>query len=55
MTIGTGQHGLMELSEEAADYLKRKKCRVALLPTGEAIQSWNQVKGEHIGLFHVTC
>jgi len=55
LIVGTGQQGLVELSEEAADYFKRKKCQVELLPTGEAIPSWNQAKGAHIGLFHVTC
>ncbi len=55
LIIGTGQQGLLELSEETADYLEKKKCRVFLLPTGEAIQSWNRTQGASIGLFHVTC
>ena len=55
LIIGTGQQGLSALSEEAADYLAKKECQVSLLPTGEAIQSWNRTQGARIGLFHVTC
>jgi len=55
LIIGAGQNGLIELSEEAADYLRRKECRVELLPTPEAIKAWNKAMGAVIGLFHVTC
>ncbi len=54
--IGTGQEGNVRLSEEAADYFKRKRCDVQLLPTPEAIRVWNAADdGAVIGLFHVTC
>ena len=53
--IGTGQYGNVRLSEEAADYFKRKQCQVELLPTPEAIRAWNEAEGTVIGLFHVTC
>jgi hypothetical protein len=53
--LGTGQYGMVKLSEEAADYLKHKGCRVTSLPTPEAVQAWNQAKGAVIGLFHITC
>jgi hypothetical protein len=55
LVVGTGQYGLVELSEEANDYFKRKGCRVELLPTPEAIRAWNEAEGAVIGLFHVTC
>ena len=55
LVIGAGQQGMVKLSNEAAEYLKRKKCRVELLPTREAIQVWNEAEGAVIGLFHVTC
>jgi len=55
LMIGTGQYGNVRLSEEAADYFKRKQCQVELLPTPEAIQAWNEAEGTVIGLFHVTC
>ena len=55
LIVGTGQYGLVELSEEAADYFKRHKCHVESSPTPEAIQAWNKAEGAVIGLFHVTC
>ena len=55
LVIGTGQQGNVVLSEEAADYFKRKQCQAQLLPTPEAIQVWNEAEGSVIGLFHVTC
>jgi hypothetical protein len=55
LIIGTGQQGNVTLSEEAADYFKRKKCHVQLLPTPKAILAWNETEGAVISLFHVTC
>lgn len=55
LIVGTGQSGLVELSEEAADCFRRKGCRVELLPTRQAIEAWNAAEGAVIGLFHVTC
>lgn len=55
LIIGTGQEGNVRLSEEAADYFKRKQCQVDLLPTPEAISVWNEAAGSVISLFHVTC
>ena len=55
LIIGTGQEGLVELSEEATDYFKKKECKVQLSPTPEAIRVWNESDGKIIALFHVTC
>ena len=55
LIIGTGQQGNVRLSDEAAEYFKRKQCQVDLLPTPNAIQDWNETEGSVIGLFHVTC
>jgi len=55
LIVGAGQSGLVHLSEEAADYFRRKACRVELLPTRQAIEAWNQAEGAVIGLFHITC
>ncbi|MBN2431040.1 MAG: hypothetical protein JXQ27_06170 [Acidobacteria bacterium] len=55
LVIGTGQTGLVELSEEAADYLRQKGCQVRLAPTPAAAELWNKTKGSVIGLFHTTC
>lgn len=53
--IGTGQYGRVELSEEAAEFFKSKNCELILQPTPEAIKTWNNMEGEIIGMFHVTC
>lgn len=55
LIVGAGQSGLVQLSEEAADYFRRKACRVELLPTRQAVEAWNKAEGAVIGLFHVTC
>jgi len=55
LIIGSDQEGMVRLSEEAADYLKRKKCKVNLQTTPKAIEYWNKAKGAVISLFHVTC
>ena len=53
--FGTGQSGLLGLSDEATAYFQQKGCQVELLPTGEAVQAWNQAEGAVVGVFHVTC
>ena len=53
--IGTGQYGVLKLSDEAAEYFDEKKCIVTLLSTPEAIKAWNEAKEPTIGLFHITC
>ena len=55
LIVGTGQSGMVKLSDEAASFFEEKKCQVDLQSTPEAIQSWNEAKGTVIALFHVTC
>jgi len=55
LIVGTGQYGQVELSEEAGEYFEKKKCEVKPAPTPKAIEVWNSIKGNVIGLFHVTC
>lgn len=53
--IGTGQSGMVKLSDEAEEFFEQKGCQVIALPTPEAMRCWNEAKGRGIGLFHVTC
>jgi hypothetical protein len=53
--IGTGQSDMAKLSPEAAVFFQEKRCTVKLLPTPEAIRSWNEMEEAVIGLFQVTC
>jgi hypothetical protein len=56
LIIGTGQYDQVSLSNEAESYFKKKKCRVKLLATPEAVDIWNKnEKKMTIGLFHLTC
>ena len=55
LIVGTGQQGLVRLSDEAADYLRRKQCEAVLMPTPQALQAWNKAEGAVIALLHVTC
>jgi hypothetical protein len=53
--VGSGQYGNVELSPDAAAYLKRKNCRVVLEPTPKVVDTWNKTRSGAVGLFHVTC
>ncbi len=55
LVIGSGQYGVAQLADEAVDFLQRHKCNVRLTPTPVAVNTWNQIEGKIIGLFHVTC
>ena len=55
LIVGTGQSGCVELSDEAAKFLRKNGCSVDLLPTSEAVAAWNSAQGAVIAMFHVTC
>jgi hypothetical protein len=55
LIVGSGQFGLVDLSDEATIFFEEKGCQVEILPTREAIEAWNEAEGAVIGLFHVTC
>ena len=53
--VGTGQHGVLKLSDEAETYFKDHGCSVQALPTPDAVKVWNEAEGKTIAMFHVTC
>ena len=55
LIVGSGQSGMLTLSEEAGDYFRKKGCEVEILPTPRAAVRWNEASGSTIGLFHLTC
>ncbi len=55
LIVGSGQMDNVRLSPEAEAYLAKRRCRVLLLPTPEAIRAFNASPRNKIGLFHVTC
>jgi hypothetical protein len=55
LIVGSGQHDMVRLSEEAAEYFGRRDVNVQLLATPDAITVWNDAPKKSIGLFHVRC
>ncbi|MBN1348720.1 hypothetical protein JXJ21_04860 [candidate division KSB1 bacterium] len=55
LVVGTGQTGLLELSDDARKFFAKHHCGVELHPTPEAIDAWNRAGNTVIGLFHLTC
>ena len=55
LIVGSGQHGCVQLSREAAAYFERHNVSVVLMTTPAAIDAWNDAPAKSIGLFHVTC
>jgi len=53
--IGTGESGMVKLSDEAIEFFTLKNCQPLMLPTPEAILAWNKANNLTIGLFHITC
>ena len=55
LLIGSGQTGMVRLSDEASEFFDQKNCNVFIIPTGAAVDKWNKETGSVIGLFHLTC
>lgn len=55
LVVGGGQDSMVRLSDEAAEFFKKKGCKVDISPTPQALEVWNKAEGKAIGLFHVTC
>ena len=53
--VGTGQQGVLKLSDEAEGFFKDCGCKVQSVPTPEVIKVWNETAGRTIAMFHVTC
>lgn len=53
--IGTGQHGMLKLSDEAEAFFKEHGCSVRTLPTPDAVKAWNESEGQIVAMLHVTC
>jgi hypothetical protein len=47
--------GNVHLSPDAKAYFAKKRCKVLVQPTPEAIHAFNGSQAKKIGLFHVTC
>lgn len=55
LIIGCGQQNCARLSEEAQQFFERLGVICIQQPTPQAIETYNQIDDEKIGLFHITC
>ncbi len=55
--VGTGQYGMLSLTEESLKLLKDLGLEIIQLPTREAIKKYIELSGKKrvLGIFHVTC
>jgi len=53
LIIGTGHAGTASLTKEAEDFLLRRGITYEMLPTPEAVKTYNAVKGRKAALIHV--
>ncbi len=56
LVIGTGAHGIMTVPVETIKYLEEAGIEVICQPTGQAVESFNQIIGKgKAAAFHLTC
>jgi len=55
LILGSGQFGMVHLSDQAAEFFSEAGCQIEIYPTPEAIKYWNKITAKAIGLFHITC
>jgi hypothetical protein len=55
LIIGSGQTGMVRLSDEAAELFNNNNCRIEISTTNKAAEIWNDEKGSVIAMFHITC
>lgn len=53
--LGTGQQGVLKISDEAMQFFQKKNCILEICPTPRAVEYWNRETQPAVGLFHVTC
>ena len=58
VVVGTGQFGVMKVSQEVRDYFEEKGIPFHMAPTGKAVKIYNRFLGIHarvLGCFHINC
>jgi len=53
--VGTGQSGLVSMTEEARRFLRLRSIEVLDVPTPEAAEAYNKCEQRKAALFHLTC
>jgi len=55
LVIGTGAYGRLPVMQEVRDKAARKKVKLMILPTAEAIEILNRNPNDTNAILHVTC
>jgi hypothetical protein len=55
LVVGTGAYGRLPVTEEVRREAKRRKIRLLILPTTQAIKSLSEEPDETNAILHVTC
>ena len=55
LVIGTGAYGRLPVMQEVRDKAERKKIKLLVLPTAEAIEILNRNPSDTNAVLHVTC
>jgi len=58
LVIGTGASGVMKVAEEVVEHFRKRKTRVIMEMTGNAVNTFNKLSEEKkkvAGAFHLTC
>lgn len=55
LIIGSGQQGMVELTSDGKDFLKKEGIDYEIKPTPQAIQAYNEAKKRKTIILHVTC
>ena len=55
VVVGTGWSGVLKLSAEAREFFESKGCEIVMNRTPIIVRHWNDLTGNAVGLFHVTC
>ena len=55
LTVGTGQHGVLNLTQEALDFFEGHGSKSLLKRISGVIEEFNRTTDRKVGVFHSTC
>lgn len=55
LIIGEGFDGMVRLADEGRELLEQRGVRWQILPTPDAVETWNEAEGRKALILHVTC
>lgn len=58
LVVGTGQFGIMKVSQDVRDYCRQRDIQLVIEPTNKAVKVYNRLiltDDKVLGAFHLTC